>query len=136
MRKLLLLLLVTSTSISATPRFVAYDIYLDAPLPLAAWQFELSGGGMQVVGIENGAIDVFGEAPYYDRAAVEAGTVDRLIVADFSTATAARLPQGKTRIATVHLMLSDDTQAPHVELTTAVTPNGETMNARLSIEAR
>ena len=76
------------------PRFVPVDIVLDSPEPVAAWQFELSdrSGAIKVVGVENGDSSAFADAPYYDRAATQAGEVERLVVADYSLADAVALP--------------------------------------------
>ena len=89
-------------------RFAALDIYVDTAEPLAAWQFELreTSGLMRVVGVENGDSAAFGDAPYYDLAAVSEGAADRIIVADYSLRPAGELPTGKIRIATIHIQLS------------------------------
>src|SRR5690606_4336541 len=59
-------------------RFGFVDVYVVSREPLAAWQFELSerDGRMQVVGIEGGDNQVFADAPYYDREAVDGGAAD------------------------------------------------------------
>ena len=76
--------------------------------PVAAWQFRLSDRNsyIRIVGIENGDSDAFQDSPYYDRDAVNGGDAERIIVADFSLAVANQLPIGRTRIATVHIMIS------------------------------
>lgn len=119
-------------------QFVAIDIFLESAEPVAAWQFELDNphGPMKVVGVENGESSAFGDAPYYDREAVRRGAVDRIIVADFSLAEASRLPSGRFRIATLHLML-DDANVPSFELdlVIAVTQDGRPIDAMLSYES-
>jgi len=94
-------------------RFVALDIFVQTAEPLAAWQFELreSSGMMRVVGVENGDSAAFGDAPYYDLEAVNAGAADRIIVADYSLGSAGELPTGRSRIATIHVQL-EGTAAP------------------------
>ena len=118
-------------------RFAAVDVYLDSAEPVAAWQFELSDrhGVMKIVGVENGESAAFEEAPYYDREAVQLGTADRIIVADFSTAEPNRLPSGRIRIATLHLVIAGlDDPAFDLDLVTAVTHDGRTIDASISLE--
>lgn len=120
-------------------RFAAVDIYLDSAEPVAAWQFELSDrrGTMKVVGVEQGESAAFERVPYYDREAVARGQADRIIVADYSLADADELPSGRSRIATLHLMLSGDTDADFdLQLVTATTYDGEAMDARISLAVR
>lgn len=115
------------------PRFVPVDIVLDSPEPVAAWQFELSDrhGAIKVAGVENGDSSAFADAPYYDRAATQAGEVERLVVADYSLADADVLPIGRTRIATVHVMVVGE---PDLELTlvTATSADGRNIDASIS----
>jgi len=75
----------------AAARFAVVDVYVDSTAPLAAWQFELRErhGEMQVVGVENGDSRAYTQAPYYDRAVVDRGAADRIIVASFSLRPAA-----------------------------------------------
>lgn len=119
-------------------RFQAIDIFLDSPAPVAAWQFELTetSGAMKVVGVENGDSAVFGDAPYYDREAVQLGTADRIVVADFSLADETELPRGRIRVATVHVMLSGDDQPEfNVNLVTTNSFGGQTIEAVISLDA-
>ncbi|HLU07492.1 MAG TPA: hypothetical protein VKZ91_13110 [Woeseiaceae bacterium] len=120
-------------------RFAAVDIYLDSGEPVAAWQFEFSSrnGRMKIVGLENGESKAFGGTPYYDREAVQRGTADRIIVADFTLAGANELPSGRIRIATLHLMLTGaDAPQFDLELVTAVTHEGRTIDASISLESQ
>ncbi len=119
------------------PRFLAVDVYLQAGEPVAAWQFELSGDNSKVVGVENGESSAFAGTPYYDREAVQRGTADRIVVADFSLAPPDALPSGRIRIATLHLVL-EDTRQPEFDLNlvTAVTYDGATIKASIAIEPR
>lgn len=123
----------------ASGRFVAVDVYLDSAAPVAAWQFEFGSrsGTMKVVGVENGESAAFERTPYYDRDAVRRGRTEKIIVADFSLADADRLPSGRTRIATLHLMLSGtDARAFELELVTAVSHDGRPVDASLSLQTR
>jgi hypothetical protein len=120
-------------------RFAAVDVYLDSSEPVAAWQFEFSSrkGLMKVVGVENGESAAFGGTPYYDREAVQLGTADRIIVADFSLADTDLLPSGRIRIATLHLMLAGTDVPPFdLHLITAVTRDGRTIDASISLESQ
>ena len=120
-------------------RFAAVDIYLDSAEPVAAWQFEFSSrdGLMKIVGVENGESAAFGGTPYYDREAVQLGTADRIIVADFTLADANLLPSGRIRIATLHLMLTGTDVPPFdLHLVTAVTRDGRTIDAPISLESQ
>ena len=117
------------------PRFVPVEIHLDSPQPLAAWQFELRdrNGAMKVVGIERGGIPAFPDAPYYDREAVAQGDPDRIIVADYTLADESRLPRGRMRLATLHLMLEGDTDFV-LRLITATTSDGQAIDASIALQ--
>lgn len=119
---------------ASTPRFVPLEIYLDSPGALAAWQFELEdrNGAMQVVGIENGGHAAFPGAPYYDREAVARGHATRIVVADYSLAEESRLPSGRIRLATLHLMLDGATDF-ELRLITATTPDGSAIDASIAL---
>ena len=96
-------------------RFGAVDIYVDSgSTPLAAYQLEFAAtnGVARIVGIEGGEPAAFREPPFYDPKAMQR---ERVILASFSTAAAADLPTGKTRVATVHYQTTD-TQPPRFEL--------------------
>jgi hypothetical protein len=84
-------------------RFRAVDIYVDsANTPLAAYQLEftVTNGVAKIVGIEGGAHPAFREPPFYDPKAIQE---ERVIIAAFSTEKPENLPNGKTRVATIHL---------------------------------
>ena len=115
-------------------RFTVLEIYLETAEPLAAWQFELreAPGTMRVVGVENGDSDAFGEAPYYDLAAVSAGAADRILVADYSLRPAAELPTGRSRVATVHVRLEGAADPEYVlNLMVAGGTDGEPIQASI-----
>lgn len=127
----------SATQDDGTRRFVAVDVYLQADRPLAAWQFEFSGRNARIVGVENGESDAFEGTPYYDREAVQLGTADRIVVADFSLAAPDELPSGRIRIATLHLMLANAGEPEFdLDLVTSVTHDGATIDASIALEPR
>lgn len=90
---------------SSPVRFCAVDIYLDAgSTPLAAYQvdFSITNGVGKIVGIEGGEHQAFRSAPHYDPKAIQN---EHVIIAAFSLLPANGLPSGRTRVATVHLMI-------------------------------
>jgi len=113
-------------------RFGAVDIYVDSgSTPLAAYQLEFAAtnGLARIVGIEGGEPAAFREPPFYDPKAIQH---QRVILASFSTAAAADLPTGKTRVATVHYQTTD-TQPPRFEL--KLQTAGDAQGTRISAEA-
>ncbi len=83
-------------------RFCAMDIFVDSgSTPLAAYQlvFTATNGLAKIVGIEGGDHPAFRRPPFYDPKAIQH---ERVIIAAFSTAPAAGLPAGRTRVATIH----------------------------------
>ena len=117
----------------SSPHFVPLEIYLDSPVTLAAWQFELKdrNGAMKVVGIENGGHVAFRRAPYYDREAVARARASRIMVADYSLADRSLLPIGRVHLATLHLMLDGEPDF-ELRLITATTPEGRAIDASIS----
>jgi len=117
----------------SSPRFVPLAIHLDSPAAVAAWQFELKdcNGAMKVVGVENGGHPAFPRAPYYDREAVARGDAERIVLADYSLAEKSRLPSGRVRLATLHLVLEGEPDF-ELRLITATTPEGDIINASIS----
>jgi hypothetical protein len=96
-------------------RFGAVDVYVDSgSTPLAAYQLEFAAtnGVAKIVGIEGGEPAAFRQPPFYDPKAIQN---ERVIIASFSTAAAAGLPTGKTRVATIHYQ-TIETQPPRFEL--------------------
>ena len=122
---------------AAGPRFLPLDVHLDTPVPVAAWQFELkdANGAMTVVGVENGGHPAYSRAPYYDREALAQGGAPRIVVADYSLAEADRLPSGRVRLATLHLML-DGNPDFDLRLIAAAGPDGGALDASISLAAR
>ena len=116
-------------------RFVAVDVFVDAgDKPLAAYQleFEATSGQVKIVGIEGGQHAAFRSAPYYDPQAMQR---ERAILAAFSTASAEKLPAGRTRVATIHVQITGEVEPDYgVKLTTSATAEGEETKATISIE--
>ena len=113
-------------------RFTPLHIYLDSGnRSLAAYQFELKAAGqIKIVGVEGGQHKAFEEAPYYDPAAL---ANDRIIIAAFNTGS--ELPQGRTRIATVHLQIIGDAEPDYgLKLTVAADADANEIPAKISFE--
>ena len=134
---LLASLLMTSIA-GASPQFLAIDIVIDANQPVAAWQFDLRDNNdhMKVVGLEGGESDAFDRPPYYDRAAVESGSADRIIVASYSLAEPESLPAGQFRLATIHLMLDGGEPDFELNLIAATAYDGTPIDASIKIVER
>jgi len=118
-------------------RFCAVDIFVDAgTMPLAAYQLELAAtnGVAKIVGIEGGEHPAFRQPPFYDPKAMQH---ERVILASFSTAPAADLPTGKTRVATIHFQTTDvQVLECELKLQTAGDANGKKISARATFEER
>lgn len=132
---LLVALLALARAASADTSFMAVDVYVQSDQPLAAWQFEFSdqNKATRIVGIENGDSRVFHPAPYYDRDALARGDAERVVVADYSLAGRRELPTGRIRVATLHLMVSGDTDFAS-SLIVATTHGGKSIEAEISVE--
>jgi hypothetical protein len=106
------------TNYPGSVHFRAVDIAIDCgATPLAAYQleFKATNGNAKIVGIEGGEPAAFQRAPYYDPKAMQE---ERVIIAAFSTQSG--LPQGKVRVATIHLQISGDKDpgcSVHLQLT-------------------
>lgn len=121
--QLIVLVLLPSLWLSPAPApqqgagtFTAYDVFVDSGASaLGAYQFEWSvaKGAASIVGVEGGD-GVFAKAPYYDPAALQGG---RIVIAAF--ATAKDLPQGRTRVARLHLHEDGDVAATYAATLTA-----------------
>jgi hypothetical protein len=130
-------------------RFAPLHIYLDSgERPLAAFQFELVCSvpvraseenasrrhyerQVKIVGVEGGSHEVFSKTPpYYDPAAL---AKDRIIIAAFSTQR--DLPNGRTRVATIHLQILGDAQPQYeLKLMVAADADGKEIPAEISFE--
>ena len=122
----------------ADVRFTTIDVFLVTDEPVAAWQFQLreASGRMRVVGVENGDSAAFGEAPYYDLAAVGAGTAERVIVADYSLDPPVELPSGRTRVATVHVRIEGPGDPDYeLNLMAAGAADGQPISAAIELDA-
>src|SRR4051794_364995 len=96
-----------------TVRFCTVDIYLDSgTAALAAYQVEFSvtNGMGKIVGIEGAEHAAFRNAPHYDPKAIQN---ERAIMGAFSLLPPASLPSGRTRVATVHLMINGNAAAQY-----------------------
>ena len=96
-------------------RFCAVDIYVDSGnTTFAAYQLEVTvtNGAAKIAGIEGGEHPAFHNPPYYDPKAMQN---ERVILAAFSLAPAQQLPTGRTRVATIHFMMSGNVE-PQLEL--------------------
>ncbi len=133
MKRLAVLILLLAASANGAPRFEALEIWIDAPQPVAAWQFELrdANGHTTIVGVENGDSEAFGDAPYYDRDAVNSGDAERIVVADFSLAD--DLPSGYFRLATVHVMVDGGEPDFDLTLVTATDRDGQRIDATVNL---
>ena len=114
-------------------RFAPLHIYIDSGnSSLAAYQFELktAAGQIKIVGVEGGRHEAFKEAPYYDSAAL---AKDRIIIAAFSTGS--NLPNGRTRIATIHLQIVGDAEPQYeLKLTVAADADAKEIPAEITFE--
>lgn len=114
-------------------RFAPLHIYIDSGEHfLAAYQFELKtiSGQVKIVGVEGGDNEAFKQPPYYDPAAL---ANDRIIIAAFNTAS--NLPNGRTRVTTIHLQITGDAQPEYeLELIVAADADGEKIPAKIIFE--
>jgi hypothetical protein len=98
-----------ATTQLAGARFLSVDVFVDAKTSaLGAYQveFAVETGKALVVGLTAGEHPAYANTPpYYDPAALTPGH-ERLIFAAFSTD--ASLPRGRTRVASIQLMVEGD----------------------------
>jgi hypothetical protein len=118
-------------------RFCAVDIFIDSrSTPLAAYQFRFAAtnGTARIVGIEGGEHAAFRQPPFYDPKAIQSEVA---IVASFSTAPAAELPTGKTRVATLHLRITENSRRQfELKLQTAADAQGNKITCVATFEER
>jgi hypothetical protein len=114
-------------------RFAPLHIYIDSGgQALAAFQFELktTAGQIKIVGVEGGDHPAYKQPPYYDPAAL---ANDRIIIAAFNTDS--DLPQGQSRVATVHLQIIGDAEPEYeLQLAVAADADGSEIPAEISFE--
>ena len=79
------------------------DIYVNSGEEhLAAYQIHVKAGAVvSIVGIEGGEHKAFSKPPYYDPKAMQRNEVK---LAAFSTLAKSKLPKGRTRVATLHVL--------------------------------
>ena len=118
-------------------RFVAVDVFVDSGArPLAAYQFAFFAkrGDVKIVSIEGGEHPAFQEPPYYDPKAIQR---ERAVLAAFSTASAEKLPTGKSRVATLHLRVNRATALEYkVSLAAAASCDGRPISVECSSRER
>ena len=141
----LLLILALAVSLGGQPgglpegsvQFRAVDVFLDShDQSLAAYQLEFSArsGTVKIVGVEGGEHAAFKEAPFYDPLAMQQ---ERVILAAYNTAAAAKLPSGRTRVATIHLQVNgSETPQFTVKLDTAGSVEGNRIPAEAGFVER
>jgi len=116
----------------AQPRFGCVEVFVDSGAqPLAAWQIELAAetGKVKIVGIEGGEHPAFKDAPHYDPAAIQH---ERVIIAAFNTGR--DLPQGKTRVARIHVQITGNVEPEYaVRLEVAAAPDGRRVEATATL---
>lgn len=115
--------------------FSTVDILLDSgDNTLAAYQleFKATAGDVKIVGIEGGEHPTFNEPPFYDPKAMQQ---QRVILASFNTADADDLPTGRTRIATIHLHVTGETEPQFaIDLTVAADEQGNPIHAETELQ--
>ena len=118
-------------------RFCAVALYVDSKAtPLAAYQLEfaVTNGVAKIVGIEGGEHPAFHEPPFYDPKAMQQ---ERVIIAAFNSSSADKLPSGKTRVATIHLLATGTNLLQcRLKLQAAGNAAGEPILAGASFEER
>lgn len=116
-------------------RFCAVDIFIDSgSTPLAAYQvrFAVTNGSARIVGIEGGEHAAFRQPPFYDPKAIQNEVA---ILASFNTS--GQLPNGKTRVATVHLRTTGTKPLQfELKLQTAADAQGNKIGGNASFEER
>jgi hypothetical protein len=120
------LALLVLLAIPQDPRFVAYDVIVDASQPLAAWQVEITGSGnAKLVGVAGGEA-VYAKPPYHDPAALQGG---RIVLGAFTTDAA---PKGRVRVAQIQVMETGAAEWTS-RLTAAAAPGGARFDATLEL---
>ena len=119
-------------------RFEAIAVFVHSDAPLAAYQFRFgtraNSGAIKIVGVEDGDSVFKGRPPYFDRAAVEQGNAEQVVVAMLNTAKTNELPTGRTRVATIHVWVDDAEPEYDVRLEVAAGAGGQKISAEISIQ--
>lgn len=117
--------------------FTAIDVTINPrgnSLAVYQLRIKLVRGAMKVVGVESGDGAFAAKPPYYDRKALDKPDAEEIVIAMFVTADNAKLPIGKTRVATIHLMTRDEgVPAFEAKLETAAGPDGKPFAADMEI---
>lgn len=118
-------------------RFVAFDVIIETgAAALAVYQVAIEdrSGRAQLVGVEGGDVAAFAEPPHYDpRALME----ERIIIGAFSTQSAAELPAGRTRIATLHVRIPPGGEPDwHTTLDVCATEGGDAIDGTVTLQQR
>lgn len=124
----------TPLTTPATPvHFTTWDIVLDSPQPIAAWQLRATprDDSVRLVGIEGGS-PPFAEPAAYDPAALAGGVV---ILAAYTLLPPAQLPDGAIAVATLHVRQRGETTIPPfaVALELAADADGNAIDARVEL---
>jgi hypothetical protein len=119
-----------SPTLETDVRFQPYDVVLETPAQVAAYQVTLavSSGDAVVVGIEGGDPPGFQEPPYYDPAALTEG---RVVLASFNTD--AVLAPGSHRVATVHMQETGPAAEYVLDLVVAADDRGRPAPAHVQL---
>lgn len=118
----------TSSLDDGEVRFRLLEIALEVDEPIAAYQVELvvRSGEATIVGVEGGEAPGFGDAPYYDPAALAGG---RIVIGALSTEHV--LPRGRHRVAAVHMREAGPIPVEYeLRLMAAASASGERIAAR------
>lgn len=117
---------------NSNARFETVDILIEAGEDsLAAYQFTFKAekGQIKIVGIEGGDHPALSNPPYYDSKALKQG---RIRIAAFSTAR--DLPEGKTRVARLHLQVTGRADPVYsVALETAANSEGKNIPVTITV---
>ena len=120
---------------ASSVHFLGVEIYIDSrEQPLAAYQLEFwaTNAAVKIVGVEGGESPAFKEAPYYDPRAIQH---ERVIIAAFSTDSPGKLPKGKTRVATIHLQVTGDSNPDYrLKLEAAADNQGRRISGEATFE--
>jgi hypothetical protein len=94
----MLLCLACLSAGAPTPAFTTVRVLLDSNQPVSAWQFELTGNAIEIVGVESGNAQGYNDPPYYDPQAL---SHNRIIVGAYTLNE--NPPAGKIHVATLHI---------------------------------
>jgi len=122
------------TSMQRESRFGTCAVWIDtSDSAMSADQIVIRAvsGDVRIVGIEGGDHERLVEPPYYDPEAMQQ---DRVVIADFSTATEAELPSGRQRLVTLHYMaMGPDEAAFDAAIEVAIDDEGRDVAAQLEL---